>query len=162
MRGSRDKDKAYRQLVKSNFGRLTAIARSYADRESYEDLRQEMLYQLWCSYPSFQGTSQLDTWVYRVALNTAITYLRGVKRRPKLITNLEEFETISTDSAPEDAADILETFMLDLNRIDRAILILYLDDRSHQQIAEITGQQSNTVAVRLTRMKARFKKQIEA
>jgi RNA polymerase sigma-70 factor (ECF subfamily) len=66
-------------MVNANLGRLTAIAKSYAERESHEDLLQEILYHLWRSFPSFAGKSQLNTWVYKVALNTAITGLRSAR-----------------------------------------------------------------------------------
>ncbi len=154
-------DESYRQMVNANLGRLTAIAKSYAERESHEDLLQEILYQLWRSFPSFAGKSQLNTWVYKVALNTAITGLRSARSRPRLITNLDESDTepISDSEVPGDAAEILETFIRGLGRVDRAILILYLDDKSYREIAEITGQNSNAVGVRLNRIKARFKQE---
>ena len=157
----RDQDESYRQMVNTNLGRLTAIAKSYAERESHEDLLQEILYQLWRSFPSFNGRSKLDTWVYKGALNTAITGLRRAQSRPRLVTNADESvaEPISGDEIPSDVADVFETFLRDLNKVDRAILILYLDDRSYQEIADITGHNSNAVGVRLNRIKARFRQQ---
>jgi RNA polymerase sigma-70 factor (ECF subfamily) len=148
----------YGRLIQANRGRLTAIARSYADRDSYEDLVQEIYYQLWRSRESFEGRSEIDTWVYRIALNTAISFLRGAVRRPKLVTNVEPYdlEPVSAGTEPQDQTDLLSTFMSGLNKVDRAILILYLEDKSYGEIGTVLGLKAGSVGVRLNRMKTRL------
>jgi len=150
---------AYSGMVKENLNRLKAIARSYSKTiEGREDLLQEMLYQLWRGFPSFQGQSKRDTWVYRVALNTAISYIRSREVRPQMITGIDfELEKISHDGDFHDSVDILEAFILSLDNIDKAIMMLYLDDFSHKKISEITGQNVNVISVRINRMKQKFK-----
>lgn len=151
----------YGDMLKGNLNRLKAIARAYSfTAEDREDLLQEMLYQLWRGFGSFKGQSQLDTWVYRVALNTAISYVRGRDKRPEVITGVDlELAGGVTEPSIENSVDILEQFLLRLSKIDKAIMMLYLDDISHKQISEITGQSVNTIGVRISRIKQKFKQQ---
>lgn len=152
-------DESFRKMLAANGGRLKAIAASYADVDNREDLLQEMLYQLWRSFASFQGQSNVNTWVYRVALNTAITFSRQRKRQVPTKSADEHEQPLSNPAAPADAADVLSGFMHRLSKIDRAILILYLEDQSYRQIAEITGQTESNIGVRLNRIKAGFNEQ---
>ena len=149
---------AYIAMVAANLNRLKAIARSYSDRENREDLLQEMLYQLWRGFASFEGKSQLDTWVYRVALNTAITDVRRRDVRPQLVTGNEvQWDEPHHSGEFQDSLDILQRFLSSLDKIDRAIMLMYLDDISHKDISRITGQSVNVIGVRISRMKQRFK-----
>jgi len=147
-------------MVEANLHRLKAISRSYGGQEGHEDLLQEMLYQLWKSYSSFKGDSQLATWVYRVALNTAISFTRSRYKKPKLVSEVDlDFSEPHHSGDIEASMDTLEQFLLSLGKVDRAIVLLYLDDIPHQQISEITGQSVNSIGVRINRMKLRFKQQ---
>lgn len=148
---------AYQNMVVNNLNRLKSIARSYSKNEDREDLFQEILYQLWRGYQSFENKSQLDTWVYRVALNTAISYVRKEKTQPQLVSgnNLNWVEP-HHDGEFQDSVEILEKFLSQLNKIDRAIMMLYLDDIKQKQISEITGQSTNVISVRINRMKQKF------
>ena len=153
---------AYSEMVNANLNRLKTIARTYSHTEDgREDLLQEMLYQLWRGFSSFNGKSQLHTWVYRVALNTAISYLRAREIRPKVIVGIDaELPEIIHDGDFKESIGILEQFLLRLGKIDKAIMMLYLDDISHKQISEITGQSMNVISVRINRMKQKLKQQI--
>lgn len=156
---------AYGDMIKGNLNRLKAIARSYSRSiDGREDLLQEMFYQLWRGFSSFKGKSQLNTWVYRVALNTAISYVRSRETKPQMITGIDfeldlKLEEASHTGNFQDSVDILEQFLLSLDKIDKAIMMLYLDDISHKQISEITGQSVNVISVRISRMKQKFKQQ---
>lgn len=152
---------AYSDMIKANLNRLKAIACTYSRTvEGREDLMQEMLYQLWRGFASFNAQSHLDTWVYRVALNTAISYVRSREIRPKMVTGIDfELEGSSHDGDFKHSVDILERFLLSLDKIDKAIMMLYLDDISHKQISDITGQSVNVISVRINRMKQKFKQQ---
>lgn len=152
---------AYGEMVKANLNRLKAIARSYSSSvEGQEDLLQEMLYQLWRGFTSFKKQSHLHTWVYRVALNTAISYMRSEKAKPPMTTGIDfELAQASHDGDVSDSVDILEQFLLSLNKVDKAIMMLYLDDINHKQISDITGQSVNVINVRINRMKQKFKLQ---
>jgi len=148
---------AYQDMLANNLNRLKSIARSYSKNEDREDLFQEILYQLWRGYQSFENKSQLDTWVYRVALNTAISYVRKEKTQPQIVSgnNLTWVEP-HHDGEFQDSIDLLEKFLSQLNKIDRAIMMLYLDDMKQKQISEITGQSTNVISVRINRMKQKF------
>ncbi|MBL4940306.1 MAG: RNA polymerase sigma factor [Colwellia sp.] len=156
---------AYGDMIKANLNRLKGIARSYSHTvDGREDLLQEIFYQLWRGFASFKAQSQLNTWVYRVALNTAISYVRSRETKPQIITGIDfeldlELEQTSHNGDFTDSADILEQFILNLDKIDKAIMMLYLDDISHKQISEITGQSVNVISVRINRMKQKFKQQ---
>lgn len=123
-------------------------------------LLQEMLYQLWRSFDKFKGESALSTWMYRVALNTAISFSRSRNKKIQLLTQSD----VGLDE-PQHKGDIsqfvraLEQFLANLGKIDRAILMLYLDDISNKEIATITGQTESAVGVRIHRMKQRFKQE---
>lgn len=149
----------YGDMVKANLNRLKAIARSYCrSADDREDLLQEILYQLWRGFASFKGESRLDTWVYRVALNTAITYVRSRYNRPQLVTGVDfQLNEQFHFGDLQDSMDILENFLMSLDKIDKAIMMLYLDDISQKQISEITGQSVNVIGVRINRMKQKFK-----
>lgn len=151
---------AYGDIVKNNLNRLKAIARSYSDNENHEDLLQEILYQLWRGLASFKQESHVNTWVYRVALNTAISYRRSCERRPQLVTgaDLHLSDTVHSGDL-QDSFDILENFLSSLNKIDRAIMMLYLDDICHREISDITSLSVNVISVRINRMKQKFEKQ---
>ncbi len=152
----------YAEMVKTNLNRLKAIARSYsATVDGREDLLQEMLYQLWRGFGSFKADSKLETWVYRVALNTAISYVRNREKKPKIVTGIGiELEEISESGDFADSIDVLQQFLFSLDKTDKAIMMLYLDDISHKQISEITGQSVNVISVRISRMKQKFKQHI--
>jgi len=153
---------AYAQMIKANLNRLKAIARNYSRTvEEREDVLQEMLYQLWRGFSSFKAQSRLDTWVYRVALNTAISYVRSRDTKPQMVTGLDvELEERIHNPEGKDSVGILEGFFTYLDKIDKAIMMLYLDDISHKHIAEITGLSVNAVGVRINRMKQKFKQHI--
>jgi RNA polymerase sigma-70 factor, ECF subfamily len=146
-------------LVERNRRRLEGIARSYAPGSEWKDLYQEVLLQLWKALPNFAGRSSIDTWVYRVALNTAITYRRASARAPLVPGGTtESLAATSTARAPGTRSElaILEDFLQSLGPGDRALLLLYLDDRSYREIAEITGLSETNVGARLSRLKKRF------
>lgn len=154
------KQERYQEMVENNLGRLKMIARNYSAVENSEDLLQEMLYQLWRSFDKFKGESALSTWMYRVALNTAISFSRSRNKKIQLLTQSD----VGLDE-PQHKGDIsqsvrvLEQFLANLGKIDRAILMLYLDDISNKEIATITGQTESAVGVRIHRMKQRFKQE---
>jgi RNA polymerase sigma-70 factor (ECF subfamily) len=153
-----DKRLQFEQLLEKNKWRLAAVARSYASVDDAEDLFQEMLLQIWKSLDGFEGRAALDTWAYRVALNTASTYQRKSLERRRKITLSDELpepravDTRQPDSARE-AIRILDDFIHTLNKVDRAVFLLYLEDFDYHQMAEITGLTENHLSVRISRIK---------
>jgi len=150
-------------LVRENDGRLRHICRVYArDAEARKDLYQEMMFQLWRSLPSFAGASSIDTWVYRVALNTALTHAR--RRSARAETPLEDDHVEAADlaaslGATDDTLDLTEQSerlyaAIDrLGDVDRMLVTMYLDDRSYREMAEVIGISESHVGVKLYRIK---------
>ncbi len=133
------------------------VCRMYRDQqEDREDLFQEIIYQLWKSYPQFKGQAKISTWMYRIALNTAMASFR--KGKVELdATPLEQIELAGEDPEDNDK-EALEWAIRQLNDAERAIVTLYLEDLSYREIAAIVGITENYVAVRLNRIRDKIKK----
>ncbi len=121
----------------------------------YDDLRQEILTNLWLGLDQFQGTSKLSTWVYRVAVNSALMAIRNYK--PKVETlplEISSFE-ISSESEENKAEQLsaLHELINQLLPIEKAIILLWLDEYSYEEIADIIGIERNNVATKLHRIK---------
>ena len=126
-----------------------------------EDLRQEIVLQLWKSYPSFQGKSEFSTWLYRVALNTAITYTKRrslIIENPENISNQLSFE--NNDDYSEDVK-LLYKAISHLSKIEKAIVIMWLEEKSYEEIAATTGISVKNVSVKLVRIKKKLAEIIE-
>jgi RNA polymerase sigma-70 factor (ECF subfamily) len=135
-----------------NQGRLERLARQYADPADWQDLLQDIHVQLWLSLDSFDGHAQLSTWVYRVALNTAISH----RRKWRLPWTREVRDDRGDSGATHDEMDVLREFLASLGRIDRALLMMDLEDMPREQIGEVLGLSTGAVAVRMTRLKQLF------
>ena len=155
-------EKEFLRMIQENQGIIHKICRIYRDSsEDREDLFQEVVFQLWRSYPSFSGGSKSATWLYRVALNTAMASFR--KNRPN-ITSAEylpdlQFEDIN--NADNERQEVLLECIRQLNEPDRALIALYLDELSYQQIALILGISESNVGVKLNRIKIRLQKLVK-
>jgi RNA polymerase sigma factor (sigma-70 family) len=151
-----DKQSTFDDLLGRNRGRLAAIAHAYADTDA-DDLLQEILLQIWRSLASFERRSSIDTWCYRVALSTALTWRRSQGRRknriPSESTNLSEVPA-ATDG--HDAVKLLEQFLTTLSKSDRALVLLYLDDLSGSEMADVMGLSEGTLRVRIHRIKQKL------
>ncbi|MEX2125824.1 MAG: sigma-70 family RNA polymerase sigma factor [Woeseia sp.] len=147
----------FEELIGQNMGRIRLIARRYAAHDAVDDLVQTILLQLWRSYGSFRGDARVETWVYRVALNTAMTHLGQAARdrdgRVKLHAAVQS-QALTTNSTSE--AEILNGFLGSLGDIDASVLMMYLDGLSGKQIAAVLGIQANAVHVRISRLKQKF------
>jgi RNA polymerase sigma-70 factor, ECF subfamily len=158
MAGADIKERLFDEIVTANQRRILAIAHSYAHADECQDLCQEILLQMWRGIDSFSGRSAPSTWVYRVALNTAITYRRKNGRRvePSGISLSESSAEPIAPSNPENEILILEEFLRSLDAIDRAVFLLYLEDLSYREMAEVTGLTETHVGVRISRLKKTF------
>lgn len=136
---------------------LHKICRLYRDsKEDREDLFQEIVLQLWKAAPSFEGRSKFSTWMYRIALSTALVDFR--KKRPPV--SYPETLPDQPEHQPEQSmeAEQLMEALKKLDDADKALITLYLEDLSYQEIAEITGISENYVGVKLNRIKAKLQK----
>lgn len=131
------------------------ICRLYRDsREDREDLFQEIVFQLWKSASTFEGRSKFSTWMYRIALSTAVAGFR--KKTPAIVypETLPE-QTEAPDEKQVQSEQLMEA-VKKLDDADKALIALYLEDLSYQEIAEITGISENYVGVKLNRIKTKL------
>lgn len=130
--------------------------------EERKDLFQEIVLQLWRSYPTFKHESKVSTWMYRVALNTAVSSFRKESRRPQH-GSLDDMD-LQIPAAPDTSAEYelkikyLYTAINQLSQVEKAIVMLYLEEKSYDEIAEIIGITKNNVGVKLNRIKAKLEK----
>jgi len=138
------------------------ICRLYThDQDSHNDLFQEITIQLWRAFPKFRGDSKFSTWMYRVALNTAITLYRKSKRRVRT----QDFESISFKIKAEEYDETIELQLKlmyravkKLNDIDKALVFLYLEDKSYKEISETLGISEVNARVKMNRTKEKLRK----
>jgi len=133
----------------------------YCDREEdRNDLFQEIIAQLWKSYPSFRNESKVSTWMYRVGLNTAITSFRKNKRRPDQNSlSVENFQMADENPEYETEENIkqLHRAVTQLTGVEKSIVLLFLENKKYEEIAEITGITQNYVRVKMNRIKKKLK-----
>jgi RNA polymerase sigma-70 factor (ECF subfamily) len=147
----------FEELIGQNMGRIRLIARRYAAHDDVDDLVQTILLQLWRSYGSFRGDARVETWVYRVALNTAMTYLgQAVRNRDARFELRATIPSEELSTNPMSETEILNGFLDSLGDIDASILMMYLDGLSGKQMAAVLGIQANAVHVRISRLKQKF------
>ena len=138
------------------------ICRLYTnDQDAHNDLFQEITIQLWKAYPKFRGESKISTWMYRVALNTAITLYRKSKRS----VATQDFEGVSFkiaadeyDPTEEKQLALMYNAVKELNDIDKALVFLYLEDKNYKEIAETLGVSEVNARVKMNRIKDKIRK----
>jgi RNA polymerase sigma-70 factor (ECF subfamily) len=149
-------EKEFIELINKHRGILHKICNIYFFHDpDKEDYYQEMLIRLWKSYPGFKSQSEFSTWLYRVAINTAIDIIRKQSLRPKYIElskteyNIPEHEYNSETGNKE----LLYHAINHLSDIEKAIIVLYLEDYNYKEIAELTGISESNTGVRISRIK---------
>jgi RNA polymerase sigma-70 factor (ECF subfamily) len=146
------------QIINQNQGILHKVCRIYCvNATEREDLFQEIVLQLWKSFPSFRGESKMTTWMYRIALNTAIS---GVRKKRIATTDLALFTTQIADQPQQNNEDELNRLYKSIERlsdIEKSIVLLYLEDKPYDEIAEIIGITANHVAVKMSRIKEKLR-----
>ncbi|WEK38219.1 MAG: sigma-70 family RNA polymerase sigma factor [Candidatus Pseudobacter hemicellulosilyticus] len=148
---------AFLAAIEACQGILHKICYLYQDsKEDREDLFQEMVFQLWKGYPGFRGDAKISTWIYRIALNTAITSFR--KKRPSIEypASLPELPAEGPDEEMAGKQALLFRALKQLDDGEKAIITLYLEGLSYRQIGEIAGISENNVGVKLNRIKTRI------
>ena len=151
-------DSAFLELLERNYPRWFGIARAYARDADRDDLLQEIMLQEWKSLPKFAKQSHIDTWAYRVALNTALAWDRSSKNRrrrlPQETADVSQLQ--SQQNSPQIETKILDEFLQSLSKVDRAVLLVHLDGLANSEAVEITGLSEGTYRVRLHRLKKKF------
>jgi len=155
------KEKIFTQLIEENQGIIHKICRIYTDDEfSHEDLFQEIVLQLWRSYDSFKGDSKFSTWMYRVSLNTAIILIRK-KNKSILTSSIDHHQiyinTDDRDAETEEQLQLLYAGIKLLNEVERALVLMYLEDLPYKDIAETIGISEVNARVKMNRAKQKLK-----
>lgn len=157
---SRQKEK-FLDILEKNIGIIIKIARAYSKTvQDKEDLINDITLELWKSFGRFKGDSKISTWIYRIALNTSMNYKRK-KEKDKLIfpDDLKQFENQGwiIDQTDSSISEILYQCIDELNQLNKAIILLYLDGNSQDEISEITGISKTNVGTRISRIKEQLK-----
>ena len=152
-------DQAFIDLLNKHQRIIHKVCTLYMDNPAdREDLFQEITLQAWKAYGSFRGEAQFSTWLYRVALNTAITFFRKDKRKPRMVYDYTTHERAAdADTHIEEQVIAMYKAIGELSKIDKALVMLYLEDYSYQQIGEMMGITANNVAVKMNRIKTKLK-----
>jgi RNA polymerase sigma-70 factor (ECF subfamily) len=152
----------FQALVEEHKKILYKVSNSYSkDRESRDDLAQEILVQLWRSFGQFDGRCRFSTWMYRIALNVAISFYRRESVRARyVISGDQHLLEIAGESerAPEDV-ERLYRFIEALDPLNKALMLLYLDENSYREIADVLGITETNVATRIGRLKDKLRQE---
>jgi len=164
---SPDKPKLFLSVIELNKGILFKVANSYCkDGEDRKDLVQEIVVQLWKSFERYNDQYKYSTWIYRIALNIAISFYRKENRRKQVsnpITDgiLNFADTYDTSETDENLG-LLQQFIAELKELDKALMLLYLEEKSHKEIAEIIGISESNVATKIGRIKILLKQKFSS
>lgn len=160
MTGDGNKENEFVKLVNESQGIIHKVCRFYCDDQTHrEDLFQEIVLQLWKSYPSFKGDAKFSSWMYRVALNVAIQDFRKEKKRKYLFLESFEFKepsTIQKNDYEDARIKALYRAISKLDKIEKAIMMLHLDEVPNDEIAKIIGISQNYVRVKMTRIRTKL------
>jgi len=161
-----EQEKIFLALLESHKRILYKVANTYcANEEEKDDLLQEMTLQLWLSLSNYNGSSQWSTWIYRIALNTAISYYRKNKHRLSKTVRCSPVMVLEEDQGrkwKESDFEQLNHCIKELKELDRALIILHLDGCSTTEIAEIMAISPTNVTTRISRVKKRLRKKLES
>lgn len=152
-----NQESLFDEILKLNRGRFAGIAHAYASGSEADDLLQEILLQIWHGLAGFRQESSVHTWCYRVALNTAMSWRRKAGRKRKnLPSEARDFDAVAGTADGHDSTRLLEKFLQSLSSGDRALVLMYLDDLSGKEIAEVAGIKEGAVRTRIHRIKKRL------
>ena len=154
-------EKVFIELIRGNERLIYKVCSVYKSAElPIADMFQEVVYNLWRAFPKFRNECAISTWVYRIALNTCISGVRRKGRRP-VSAPLNEFteQFAEVDSLDENIAEMYCSIRK-LKNLERAIILLYLESRSYDEIADITGLTRSNVAIKLMRIKEKLRNMI--
>ena len=159
-------EEVFTRLLDQHAGIIRKVAfgytRTFADRE---DLTQEITLQLWRAYPRYLPDRPFSTWMYRIALNVAISFLRRHSRPARETLSLQENEIEVIDETagsrePDERVALLQQVVASLAPLDRGLMLLYLDDHSYREIAAVLGITETNVATKLNRLKQRVREEM--
>ncbi|THU38382.1 sigma-70 family RNA polymerase sigma factor [Niastella caeni] len=153
-----DKSDIFLSVIETNKGIIYKVANAYClHAEDRKDLIQEIIVQLWKSFDGYNDQYKYTTWMYRISLNVAISFYRKENRRKQFTDPLSDniLELVDENAALETDKNIgyLKQFIAGLKELDKALMLLYLEEKSYKEIAEITGISETNVSTRIGRIK---------
>ena len=150
-------EQGFINFINENRNIIYKICFLYSNKlQSHDDLYQEVIINLWNAWPKFRGECKVQTWVYRISLNTCVSFLRRSKSRPDSMPLTKNIEVIADEG---DMVKVHELYRLigNLGKLEKAIVLLYIEERSHDEISNIIGISRSNVAVKLFRIKEKLK-----
>lgn len=134
------------------------------NRDDRDDLAQEIVIQLWRSFGSFDGRCQFSTWMYRIALNVAISFYRRESTRARHVISDDErlLNAIDETATQSEELQLLYQFIAGLDSLNKALILLYLDGNNYQEIAEVLGISETNVATKISRLKKTMKQEFSS
>ena len=157
---TKDLEKDFLMMIEAQKRTIYKVCYIYAnDQDDLNDLFQETVLNLWKSFPRYRGDSKLTTWVYRIAMNTCITFLRHASHRPQTVPMTANVASqMAADEDTEARLQDLYKLINQLGKLERALILLWLEERSYQEMADILGLSKANVAVKLNRIREKLKK----
>lgn len=159
-----DKSDLFVSVIEGHKGIIYKVANSYCnDIEDRKDLTQEIFVQLWKSFDNYNDEYKYSTWIYRISLNVAISFYRKEKTRTKISNPFNDgiFNFADTNGSEEKEINfgILQKFISELKQLDKALMLLYLEEKSYKEISEIIGITETNVATKISRIKGKLKRE---
>lgn len=152
-------------IIKEHQALIYKVCCSYCQEvDDRSDLQQDILLQLWNALEKYDGRVKISTWIYRIALNTAISFYRKNRKHKEKKSDIDEniisLPDLGIDNSQKENISILYQIINNLNHFDKALILLYLDDYKQEEIAEILGISKTNVATKISRIKQLLKNQI--
>lgn len=160
----KNKEKEFLEQMEAHKGIIHKISRMYMDAEDdQQDLTQEIIYQLWKSYDSFQQQSQFSTWMYRVALNTALVFFKKEKKKMSVTDTMPEHLAMEENVTATKELQLAHFYraVQKLERLEKALVFLHLENYSHKEIGENLGISEGNARTKLSRAKDKLKELIK-
>lgn len=160
----KNKEKEFLEQMEAHKGIIHKISRMYMDAEGdQQDLTQEIIYQLWKSYDSFQQQSQFSTWMYRVALNTALVFFKKEKKKMSVTDTMPEHLAMEENVTATKELQLAHFYraVQKLERLEKALVFLHLENYSHKEIGENLGISEGNARIKLSRAKDKLKELIK-
>jgi len=156
-------EESFTRIIKENEGVIFKITTIYTQNgQDQKDLYQEIVYQLWKSFDSFRNESKISTWMYRIALNTAIGQLKKSKKHSNT-TGIDQVvlkQTENYDTEFENRLKMVYEHIHELNILEKGLILLLLEGKKYEEISEITGLSETNVGTRISRIKQKLKSRI--
>lgn len=152
------------ELLEAHRGIVLKVTHAYCwHPDDRAELAQEIVAQLWYAYPKFDVARRFSTWMYRIALNVAISYVRKHTLRQRYhagdAPDPDDLPAVDTSTAKDERTDFLLEFIQRLGSLDRALMLLYLEERSYREIADVLGISESNVATKISRLKQRVRRE---